>query len=656
MVYAASTGLSARDLYLFNQGRLFHSYRTLGAHPVRSRGKRGVRFAVWAPNAQSVGVAGSFNDWNGDRHRMEMQGETGVWFLFVPDIGPGEVYKYEIVTLTGSRILKADPFAFQSELRPNTASVVADLGEYRWRDAAWHRRMRRSSPYREPMLIYEAHLGSWKNDGKERFWTYERLANELVDYAADMGYTHIELLPVTEHPLDQSWGYQVTGYYSATSRYGSPQQLMRFVDRCHERGLGVILDWVPGHFCKDDHGLRLFDGTPIYEGSDWKRAEKPLWGTLAFDFGRTEVQSFLISNAIFWMDVFHIDGLRVDAVASMLDLHFDKPHELRTYNSFGGTENIEAAGFLKRLNEAVFHYYPGALMVAEDSSDRPAVTSPTYTGGLGFNFKWNMGWMNDMLRYMALDPLDRRLNHNLITFSMLYAFSENYVLPLSHDEVVHGKRSLLGKMSGDYGQKFAQLRLLYGYWMTHPGKKLLFMGGEWGQFDEWKDAEALDWMLLGYESHGGMHRYIRSLNRVYREQPALWERDCDPGGFEWIDVNNAEQSVVVFMRRGHAPGCLAVTVCNFSNAHYADYRIGVPEPGVYRVAVHSADPAFGGSLQTVPEALESEPLPFHGRTSSVRFALPPLSFILLVYVPKKRRTRSGRKVRQDDRTVKGKCP
>ena len=632
MVNAASIGLSTRDLYLFNKGNLFHSYRTLGAHPIRLGDEQGVRFAVWAPHAQSVRVVGSFNKWDGTRHAMERVGETGVWSIFVAGIRTGTMYKYDIETKEGKRLLKSDPYAFQSERRPSTASVVAELYKYKWRDKEWQQRKQEGSPYHEPMLIYEVHLGSWRNKGKENFWTYEELAGELVNYVVDMGYTHIELLPITEHPLDQSWGYQVTGYYSATSRYGTPEQLMLLIDRCHERGIGVILDWVPGHFCKDDHGLRLFDGTPIFEGLDWKRAEKPVWGTLAFDFGSTEVQSFLISNAIFWLDVFHIDGLRVDAVASMLDLHFDKPPELRTYNKLGGTENIDAIRFLKRLNETVFHYYPDTLMIAEDSSSWPAVTSPTYMGGLGFNFKWNMGWMNDMLRYMALDPQERLHHHNLITFSLMYAFSENFVLPLSHDEVVHGKRSLLGKMSGTYDQKFAQLRLFYGFWMTHPGKKLLFMGGEWGQFDEWKDSESLDWILLDYHKHERMHHYVQTLNLVYNQHGSLWERDCDPGGFEWIDVHNAAQSVIVFMRRGLENNQFTISICNFSIHEYSQYTIGVPEPGAYQVVLHSELTVFGGEIEHASEILYSRDVPWHGRACSMSIHLPPLSFQLLSYV------------------------
>ncbi|MDQ0058336.1 1,4-alpha-glucan branching protein GlgB [Paenibacillus harenae] len=631
MVQTVPNGLCHEQLYLFNEGSSHHSYRFMGAHPISLDGTHGVRFAVWAPHAVEVRVIGSFNDWDGSRHKMDRIGSTGIFALFVAYIGEGEIYKYELLTQSGAYIRKADPYAFYSERRPNTASIVTSLHGYAWQDEAWQASKRNKSPYTNALLIYEAHAGSWKIKGKEHFYTYEELAESLVPYAADMGYTHIELMPLSEHPLDQSWGYQITGFYSATSRYGTPKGLMRFVDACHAHGLGVILDWVPGHFCKDDHGLRQFDGTPIFEGADPNRAEKPLWGTLAFDFSRNEVVSFLISNAVFWMDVFHIDGLRVDAVASMINLHMDKPPEMHTYNWLGGADNLDALRFLKKLNETVFHYYPDTLMLAEDSSAWPAVTSPTYKGGLGFNFKWNMGWMNDMLRYMALDPADRPHHHHLITFSLLYAFSENYVLPLSHDEVVHGKRSLLNKMPGSYEQKFAQLRLFYGFWMTHPGKKLLFMGSEWGQFDEWKDSDMLDWMVLEYDSHRGMHRYVKDLNHVYVDESSLWERDREPECFEWIDVNNANQSVISFIRRGN--GTFTVIIANFSANDYGQYRIGVPERGNYRSLMHSNEKQYGGTVSDRPPSYCSQPIAWHGHNQSILLHLPPFTFMLLTLDP-----------------------
>ncbi|MFF2887743.1 1,4-alpha-glucan branching protein GlgB [Paenibacillus sp. NPDC057967] len=627
MAEAALVGLSEEDVYLFNHGSSYHSYRFMGAHLAEASGIAGVRFAVWAPSAREARVIGSFNGWDGSGHVMRRIGTTGVHMLFIPHLTEGALYKYELVTEDGTPIRKADPYAFSSERRPGTASVVTSLGGFDWNDREWNLHKSRHTPYASPLLIYEAHAGSWKIKGKEVFYTYEELADELVPYVAELGYTHIELMPLAEHPLDQSWGYQVTGFYSATSRYGSPKGLMRFVDACHQHSLGVILDWVPGHFCKDDHGLRLFDGSPLYEGYDTNRAELPLWGTLAFDFSRREVISFLISSALFWMDLYHIDGLRVDAVANMLNLHMDKPPHMHTYNEFGGRDNLDALRFLKRLNEMVFHYYPDALMLAEDSSAWPAVTSPTYQGGLGFNFKWNMGWMNDMLRYMSLHPNDRPHHHHLITFSLCYAFSENYVLPLSHDEVVHGKRSLLNKMPGSYEEKFAQLRLFYGYWMTHPGKKLLFMGGEWGQFDEWKDGDMLDWMVLGYDSHRDMLGYVRALNNEYRSLPSLWEKDAEPEGFQWIDVHNAQQSVISFIRRGRSS--FSVIIANFSNRDYRDYRIGVPDPGEYEIRIHSGGILSGAAASAQPNGYCTEDVSWHGQDQSISIHLPPYTFMLL---------------------------
>jgi 1,4-alpha-glucan branching enzyme len=622
--------LSTDDLYLFNTGQLFQAYRTMGAHYAQQDGTEGIRFAVWAPNAASVSVAGDFNGWNGSGHRMEPEGTTGVWRLFIPGLPEGARYKYEVVDSRGEQRLKADPYAFHTELRPHTGSIVARLDRYEWNDQAWLEHKCHHPPYKQPMLIYEVHLASWKMDAPEQFRTYEQLAEELVDYVCSMGYTHIEVLPLTEHPLDRSWGYQVTGYFSATSRYGSPEGLMKLVDRCHQRGIGVLLDWVPGHFNKDDHGLRLFDGTALYEDSDYRRAEKPLWGTLAFDFGKPEVLSFLISNALFWLDAYHIDGIRVDAVASMIDLHFDKPDELKTLNKHGTPEHLEALHFLRTLNETVFRYFPETLMIAEDSSSYPAVTSPTYLGGLGFNYKWNMGWMNDMLRYMETDPDRRSDQHSLLTFSIWYAYSENYVLPLSHDEVVHGKRSLLHKMPGSYPEKFSNLRLLYGYWIAHPGKKLLFMGGEFGQFDEWKDDAGLDWMLLEFPLHDSMHRYVHRLNRLYRDNAALWDSDHGPEGFAWIDVHNAQQSVLSFLRRGGSQDPPVITVCNFARQTHPAYRIGVPFPGTYRLLLNSDEADFGGTGMPVPFETEAGEFPMHGQPYSIEVPLPALTVQLWV--------------------------
>lgn len=622
----AMYGITEQDLYLFNCGTSHHSYRFMGAHPITWEGIRGTRFAVWAPNAKTVSVIGDFNNWLGSEHTLSQCSDTGVFVGFLPKIKSGSLYKYEIISSTGERKVKSDPYAFGSERRPNTASVVVGLQKFRWADKRWYKQQSKIPSYNRPMLIYEVHAGSWKIKGKEDYYTYEELAHQLVPYAAEWGYTHIELMPLSEHPLDQSWGYQVTGFYSPTSRYGTAEQLKIFVNECHKHGIGVILDWVPGHFCRDDHGLRQFDGTPIYEGADYKRADLPLWGTLSFDYSRHEVISFLISNALYWMEQFHIDGLRVDAVANMLDLHMDKPIELHTLNADGGHLNTHAIAFLRKLNETVFHYYPDALMLAEDSSSFASVTKPTFMGGLGFNYKWNMGWMNDMLKYLSLPPSTRTEKHHLITFSIWYAFNENYLLPLSHDEVVHGKRSLLNKMWGSYEQKFAQLRMFYCYWIAHPGKKLLFMGGEWGQFDEWKDQDMLDWMVLDYESHRSMHQFSKELNAFYVNTPVLWENEFTSSTFEWIDVNNHEQSIISFSR--HSQSGIVVVVVNFSERYYNSYRVGVPEKGIYKLLMHSNEVKYGGTTDYVQREVQCETGILHGREQSISIELPPFTCLL----------------------------
>jgi 1,4-alpha-glucan branching enzyme len=621
------------DLYLLHEGSLYQSYKLLGAHLSKDKKQPGVRFTVWAPNAIDVRVVGDFNSWSGSEHFMAPLSTLGVWMLFVPEAKEDDLYKYEIHTRDGRVLTKADPYAFYSELRPGTASRVYDLDGYEWKDTKWQKQKEKTSVYHNPLSIYEVHLGTWKKE--ERFsdvlYPYSQLADELVDYVADLGYTHIELMPLAEHPFDRSWGYQATGYYSVTSRHGSPKDFMYFVDRCHQRGIGVIMDWVPGHFCKDDHGLRQFDGDPLYEYEDPLKAEKPEWGTLTFDFGRPEVISFLISNAVFWMDVYHIDGIRVDAVASMLLLNFGRSGEApKLTNQFGDDDNPEAVALIRKLNQVIFSKFPNALMMAEDSTNWPLVTAPVHEGGLGFNYKWNMGWMNDMLRYMKLDPIDRRWHHNLITFSFMYTFNENFVLPLSHDEVVHGKRSMLHKMPGDYWQKFANLRAFYGYMTGHPGKKLLFMGGEFGQFDEWKDLEMLDWFLIEeYEMHRKMFDYVNALNQFYRSEPALWEFDHDPQGFEWINPHDESQSVVTFMRKGKLPKDDLILVCNFKPVYHPDYRIGVPRPGSYQEVFNSDLEAYGGSgkanidkLTTVNEQWQQFPY-------SLDIQVPPLAAIYL---------------------------
>jgi len=629
-------GITDYQLYLFNQGTNYHSYKMLGAHLLKKDGVEGTRFAVWAPNARRVSVVGDFNRWDGRAHVMNRLGDSGVWELFIPGVKEFDLYKYEIENYYGQVVLKADPYAFYSELRPCTASVVYDLYRYKWRDDEWMYQRAATPVYDKPMLIYEVHLGSWRRKVGNRFLSYRELAEELIPYVKDMGYTHIELLPVAEHPYDGSWGYQTTGYYSVTSRYGTPEDFMFFVDECHLAGIGVIVDWVPAHFPRDGHGLIRFDGTALYEHEDPRRGEHPHWGTLIFNYGRNEVRSFLISNAVFWFDVYHVDGLRVDAVASMLYLDYGKSWGEWLPNRYGGKENLEAIEFMRKMNEVVFHYYPNVLMIAEESTAWPMVTRPVYLGGLGFNYKWNMGWMNDILRYMSLDPVYRKWHHENLTFSMVYAFSENFILPLSHDEVVHGKRSLLDKMPGDYWQKFANLRLLYGYMMAHPGKKLLFMGGEFGQFAEWKFDASLDWHLLDYEMHRKLHHYVRMLNHFYLENRALWE--CDHGweGFRWIDHHDYSQSIVSFIRKGKERDDWLIAVCNFTPVVRHGYRIGVPQPGGYMEAFNSDDRSYGGSGQGNFEVIMSKEIQWHGFSHSISITVPPLAAVFFKYTGKRR--------------------
>ncbi|NBI28050.1 1,4-alpha-glucan branching protein GlgB [Chengkuizengella marina] len=618
-------------LDLFKEGNLFHAFKVFGAHLECEGEEMGVRFTAWAPNAKEVRVVGDFNDWNGKEHTMHEIESTGVWSLFIPQLFDGTLYKYEIHTNEDKVFLKSDPYAFYSERRPQTASIVKSLNVYKWQDEQWQDKKRKTNVLSNPINIYEVHLGTWKKVNNESL-SYFELANKLIEYVVSMGYTHIELLPIMEHPFDRSWGYQVTGYYSITSRYGTPEQFMYFVDRCHQNGIGVILDWVPGHFCKDDHGLREFDGTPLYEYKDGMKAEKPSWGTLSFDYSKPEVVSFLISNALFWMDVYHIDGLRVDAVESMINLNFDKPPGQHIKNKQGGTENIEAISFIKKLNETVFHHYPNALMMAEDSSNWPCVTSPTYMGGLGFNFKWNMGWMNDMLRYMESDPIYRPYKHQLITFSLLYTYSENYILPFSHDEVVHGKKSMLNKMPGEYWQKFANLRLLYSYQMAHPGKKLTFMGGELAQFEEWKDLEQIDWMLLDFDMHHMFQQFVRSLNLFYKQECALWESDYHHSGFMWMDADNNKDSIISFIRKGRCEEEIILVVCNFTPLSRQSYDIGVHIPGIYEEVFNSDDVRFGGTGRKngkVKAGLKS----CHFQDFSIQLTIPPLATIMLKRIP-----------------------
>ena len=612
------------EIYLFHQGNLFKSYEMLGAHPSKEKDQKGVRFSVWAPHAVEVRVIGDFNDWQGCAHPMERIEDSGVWTIFIPGVKNKASYKYEIVTHYGEVLHKADPYAFWSEIRPKSASRVFDLAGYKWQDQKWQKkRKQETDPFNQPQLIYEVHLGSWKQKKDGSFYTYRELAESLVAYVVEMGYTHIELLPVCEHPFDGSWGYQTTGYYAVTSRYGTPHDFMYFVDHCHQHGIGVILDWVPAHFCKDAHGLSWFDGTPLYESG-----EIPGWGTMKFDYGRPEVRGFLISNALFWFDFFHLDGLRVDAVASMLYLDYGKESGQWIPNKYGGNGDLNAIDLVKRLNEVVFSEFPQALMIAEESTEWPFVTAPTYAGGLGFNFKWNMGWMNDSLEYMGKEAIYRSWHYNLLTFSFMYAFSENFILPLSHDEVVHGKKSLIEKMPGDYWQKFANLRTFFGYMMAHPGKKLLFMGGEFAQFIEWRYYEELEWKLLDFTMHQKFQKYVRDLNWLYRKEKAFWEQDHGWEGFQWIDCHNYQQSILVFVRWSKDLDDFIVVLCNFTPQYYENFRIGLPCAGVYQEVFNSDLAEYGGSGKRNEGQLSSEQKAWQGQNFSLAIKVPPLACVI----------------------------
>lgn len=619
---------STEDIYLFHEGTNYRSYMMLGAHIAAEEGKKGVRFTVWAPHATYVGLAGNHNGWDGTQEADSLIKipDSGFWSRFFPGIEPGTFYKYRIISAGGESFLKADPYAFKAEVRPATASVVADLTGYQWGDNLWRRRNK--APYNGPMNIYEMHFGTWKQKEDGEFYTYKEMADLLIPYLVEMSYTHVEFMPLAEHPYDLSWGYQGTGYFAATSRYGEPQELMYLIDQLHQAGIGVILDWVPAHFAKDAHGLRMFDGSPLYEYADPLLAEKPGWGTLSFDFSKPEITSFLISNALFWYDVYHIDGMRVDAVTSMLRLDFEKQSHQYRRNVNGGLENLEAIRFIQQLNKTIFHYYPKALMMAEESSAWPGVTAPAHEGGLGFNYKWNMGWMNDTLGYIEHDFGARPYHHNLLTFPIAYAYSENYTLPLSHDEVVHGKKSLLDKMPGSYEQKFAGLRLLLGYQISHPGKKLLFMGGEFGQFIEWKDQDQLDWLLMDYEAHRRMLAYTAALNKLYVTEKALWELDHDMEGYQWIYADDYGQSVLSYIRRGKKPVDTLVIIINFQPVERKNYRIGVPRPGTYEEIFSSETVELGGSgYHNGP--MKSSKKEWHNQVNSLELTIPPLSFLVL---------------------------
>ena len=581
-----NSALTDLDLHLFGEGNHHHIHLKLGAHAEIHDGVAGTRFAVWAPNAQRVSVVGEFNDWDGSRNAMPQRGLSGIWETFVPGAGVGALYKFAIVGAHGQQLMKADPYAFQMQLRPDSASVVADIGGYSWNDDEWLSLRRNWDPLRAPISIYELHPGSWRRSWhrKPAFLTWDELADQLIPYVLDMGYTHIELVGVAEHPFDGSWGYQVLGHFAPTARHGTPHDFMRFVDRMHQAGIGVFMDWVPAHFPRDGHGLADFDGTSLYEHADPRRGEHQEWGTKIFNYGRHEVRNFLIANALFWIEQYHIDGLRVDAVASMIYLDYARKEGEWTPNQYGGRENLEAIDFLKQLNWTIGHYFPGVVSMAEESTSFAGVTRPVHLGGLGFHFKWNMGWMNDTLRYMALDPLYRRHNHSLITFSFVYAFSEHFILPLSHDEVVHGKRSLLDKMPGDEWQKLANHRFLLGYMTAHPGKKLMFMGGEFGQWHEWRDFEDLAWASLQHPHHQQLQSWCRALNRLYRDYPELHGSDNHWEGFRWLEVDNASESVFGFVRQ-RLPGeggTQLLIVFNATPVPRDNYTFGAPVAGRYR--------------------------------------------------------------------------
>lgn len=613
------------------------AYQYMGVHKEEKEGIKMTAFRVWAPNAKSVSVVGDFNHWDRSKNKMSQVSDNGIWECFVPmDMPNFTLYKFSIETTSGAILQKSDPYAFHAETRPGTASKIFDIDEYQWNDEKWIKRKSLKEHYDLPMNIYEVHAASWKKYADGNVFSYEKLAQDLIPYVKDMGYTHIELMPMSEYPYDASWGYQVTGYFAPTSRYGSPDDFMRFIDKCHKNGIGVIMDWVPAHFPKDEHGLAKFDGTSCYEYEDERKGEHKRWGTLVFDYEKSEVESFLISSAIFWLEKYHIDGLRVDAVASMLYLDYDrKPFEW-VPNKFGGKENLEAVGFLKKLNETVFKLFPKAIMIAEESTAWPLVSRPTDVGGLGFNYKWNMGWMNDMLNYMSTDPFYRPHHHRNITFSFFYAFSENFILPISHDEVVYGKKSLINKMPGTYEQKFSGVRAFISYMMAHPGKKLVFMGTEFGQFDEWNYETGLDWMLFDFESHKKLNNFFKSINHFYLLNKPLWENDFSWEGFSWISNDDYKQSIISF-RRIDKKGKELIVVCNFQPVRRKNYCIGVPYEGIYSEVFNSDSEEFGGSGLINENEIKTNEKPMHGYEHSIAIELAPLSVSFIKCIKKKPR-------------------
>ncbi len=623
--------LSEDDLFLFNEGSHFRLYEKLGAHPMTAQGTEGVYFAVWAPDAEKVFVMGDFNGWNRTHHPLLPKGRSGIWEGFIPGLKQGAIYKYYIRSrYHGYRVDKADPFGFHHETPPKTGSIVWDPS-YEWHDGEWMSRRKAANAHDAPISVYEVHLGSWMRVPEERSrpLTYREIAGKLPDYVARMGFTHVEFLPVMEHPFSGSWGYQTTGYFAPTSRYGTPEDFMFLVDALHQKGIGVILDWVPSHFPSDEHGLAYFDGTHLFEHADPKKGFHPDWGSSIFNYGRREVQSFLISSALFWLDQYHIDGLRVDAVASMLYLDYSRKEGEWIPNEYGGRENIAAIWFLRRFNEEVYRHFPDVVTVAEESTAWPMVSRPTYVGGLGFGFKWDMGWMHDTLVYFSKDPIYRKYHHNELTFRMVYAFTENFMLPLSHDEVVHGKGALVSKMPADDWQKFANLRLLFAYLYSQPGKKLLFMGGEFAQREEWNHDGSLEWHLLQYAPHQGIQKWVEALNRFYRSETALHEMDTEWPGFEWIDCNDSQHSVLTFLRKNRAKDETLLVVCNFTPTPCYNYRVGVPQGGYWKEVLNSDAKEYGGSGHGNLGGAEAYNISFHGRPYSLNLTLPPLGALFL---------------------------